>query len=130
MYTASLPVCATVEFCDMSDEGVPHIRILSERVVCGTGTETSMTMTLEFSPLDVRGRYIRWKWRAPYSWPFSRCQIRRRRCWFKIVRHSARREVLETVKGFRSGRRPTDVALAELREEMGFTAVGLSVFWA
>jgi hypothetical protein len=111
----------------MSDEGVPHIRILSERVVYANRYGDLYDDDVEFSPLDVRGRYIRWKWRAPYSVAVLPLSDPQTALLVRNFRHSARREVLETVKGFgQEGREPTDVALAELREEMGFTAVGLS----
>jgi 8-oxo-dGTP pyrophosphatase MutT (NUDIX family) len=111
----------------MTDEVVPRIHILSERIVYANQYGDLYDDDVEFSPLGVRGRYIRWMWRAPYSVAVLALSDPHTALLIRNFRHSARREVLETVKGFgQKGTAPADAAVAELREEMGFAVTSLT----
>jgi 8-oxo-dGTP pyrophosphatase MutT (NUDIX family) len=111
----------------MSDEETPSIRILRDRMVYANRYGDLYDDEVEFRPLGVRGRYVRWEWRAPYSvavLPFSDPQTA---LLVRNFRHSARREVLEAIKGFGDqARDPAEVAVAELHEELGFSTFSLS----
>jgi len=111
----------------MSDDEAPHIRILRERVVYANRYGDLYDDEVEFFPAGVRGRYVRWKWRAPYSVAVLPLSDPQTALLVRNFRHSARREVLEAVKGFGDeGRDPAEVAAVELREELGFSADSLS----
>jgi 8-oxo-dGTP pyrophosphatase MutT (NUDIX family) len=106
----------------MGDEESPAIHILRDRVVYENDYGELYDDDVEFRPQGIRGRYVRWEWRAPYSvavLPFADPQTA---LLIRNFRHSARREVLEAVKGFGDeARDPAEVAVAELREELGFS---------
>jgi ADP-ribose pyrophosphatase len=110
----------------MGDEEPPAIHILRDRVVYENDYGNLYDDEVEFRPQGTLGRYVRWKWRAPYSvaiLPFVDPQTA---LLIRNFRHSARREVLEAVKGFGDeARDPAEVAIAELREELGFSTVNL-----
>jgi 8-oxo-dGTP pyrophosphatase MutT (NUDIX family) len=111
----------------MSDEETPSIQILRDHVVYANRYGDLYDDEVEFRPLGVRGRYVRWEWRAPYSVAVLALSDPQTALLVRNFRHSARREVLEAVKGFGGeGRDPAEVAAAELREELGFTALSLS----
>jgi ADP-ribose pyrophosphatase len=106
----------------MSDGESPTIRIVRERVVYANGYGNLNDDDVEFEPAGTRGRYVRWQWRAPYSVSVLALTDPGTALLVRNFRHSARREVLEAVKGFGDATRsPDDVARAELHEELGFT---------
>jgi 8-oxo-dGTP pyrophosphatase MutT (NUDIX family) len=111
----------------MSDRESPSIHILRDRAVYANRYGDLYDDDVEFRPLGARGRYVRWQWRAPYSvavLPFSDPQTA---LLIRNFRHSARREVLEAIKGFGDkARDPAEVAVAELHEELGFSTLSLS----
>jgi ADP-ribose pyrophosphatase len=111
----------------MSNQEAPSIRIVRDRMVYANQYGDLYDDEVEFTPLGVRGRYVRWQWRAPYSVAVLPLSDPQTALLVRNFRHSARREVLETIKGFGDGARdPAEVAVAELREELGFSTVSLS----
>src|ERR1700733_15363910 len=111
----------------MSDEETPSIQILRDHVVYANRYGDLYDDEVEFRPLGVRDRHVRWEWRAPYSVAVLALSDPQTALLVRNFRHSARREVLEAVKGFGGeGRDPGEVAGTELTEELGFTAVSLS----
>ena len=106
----------------MSEE-IASIRIVRPRMVYGNQFGTLYDDDVEFCPAGVAGRYVRWQWRAPYSVAVLAMGDPSSALLIRNFRHSARREVLEVVKGFGDAERsPAEVARAELSEELGFTA--------
>jgi 8-oxo-dGTP pyrophosphatase MutT (NUDIX family) len=111
----------------MSDQEAPSIRIVCDRVVYANQYGDLYDDEVEFRPLGARGRYVRWQWRSPYSVAVLPLADAQTALLVRNFRHSARREVLEAVKGFGDeARDPAEVAAAELREELGFSTVSLS----
>jgi ADP-ribose pyrophosphatase len=111
----------------MGDGESPSIRIVRDRVVYANGYGDLHDDDVEFRPAGALGRYVRWRWRAPYSIAVLALTEPGTALLVRNFRHSARREVLEVVKGFGDDiRSPDDVAHAELREELGFTAEKLT----
>src|SRR6516165_5089922 len=111
----------------MSDQETPSIRIVCDRMVYANQYGNLYDDEVEFRPLGARGRYVRWQWHAPYSVAVLPLADPQTALLVRNFRHSARREVLEAVKGFGDeARDPAEVAVAELREELGFNAVSLS----
>jgi ADP-ribose pyrophosphatase len=107
----------------MDDSDVPAIRIIRDRIVYANGYGDLHDDDVEFRPGGGRGRYVRWRWRAPYSISVLALPEPGIALLVRSFRHSARREALEAVKGFGdNARSPDDVARSELREELGFTA--------
>jgi len=111
----------------MSDQETPSIRIVRDRLVYANRYGDLYDDEVEFRPRRVRGRYVRWQWRAPYSVAVLPLLDHQIALLVRNFRHSARREVLEAIKGFGDeARDPAEVAVAELREEIGFSTVSLS----
>jgi 8-oxo-dGTP pyrophosphatase MutT (NUDIX family) len=111
----------------MSGEEASYIRIVRDRVVYANQYGDLHDDDVEFLPAAVPGRYLRWQWRACYSVAVLALPDPGTALLVRNFRHSARREVLEAVKGFGDdARAPAEVARQELREELGFSASGLS----
>jgi len=111
----------------MSDEERPCIRILRDRVVYANRYGDLYDDEVEFRPLGARGRYVRWQWRAPYSVAVLALANPQTALLVRNFRHSARREVLEAVKGFGGqDRDAAEVVVAELQEELGFRTSSIS----
>lgn len=111
----------------MTDEESPCIRIVRDRVVYTNQYGALYDDDVEFLPLGAQGRYVRWKWSAPYSVAVLPLQDIQTALLVRNFRHSARRQVLEAVKGFGDAAKDAaEVAAAELREELGFTSLSLS----
>lgn len=111
----------------MTDEEPAYIRIVRDRLVYANRYGELYDDDVEFRPGGVRGRYVRWQWRSMYSVAVLALADPSTALLVRNFRHSARREVIEAVKGFGDdGRPPVEVARHELREELGFTATGLT----
>jgi 8-oxo-dGTP pyrophosphatase MutT (NUDIX family) len=111
----------------MTSEEQPYIRIVRDRLVYANRYGDLYDDDVEFRPGGVRGRYVRWQWRSVYSVAVLPLVDPATALLVRNFRHSARREVVEAVKGFGDdGRSPVEVAHHELREELGFTAAGLT----
>src|SRR5260370_32263493 len=111
----------------MSDGETPSIRILRDRMVYANRYGDLYDDEVEFRPLGVRGRYVRWEWHAPYSVAVLPLSDPQTALLVRNFRHSARREVLEAIKGFgEETRDPAEVAVAELHEGLGFSTLSLS----
>jgi 8-oxo-dGTP pyrophosphatase MutT (NUDIX family) len=111
----------------MADEEPPYIRIVRDRLVYANRYGELYDDDVEFRPGGVRGRYVRWQWRSMYSVAVLALADSATALLVRSFRHSARREVLEAVKGFGDDAGPpVEVARHELREELGFTATGFT----
>jgi 8-oxo-dGTP pyrophosphatase MutT (NUDIX family) len=111
----------------MTDEEPPSIRIVRDRLVYANRYGELYDDDVEFRPGGVRGRYVRWQWRSMYSVAVLALADPGTALLVRNFRHSARREIIEAVKGFGDDSLPpVDVARHELREELGFTAAGLT----
>src|SRR6185437_6673310 len=111
----------------MAEDLVPQIRLVRERVVYANRYGALYDDDVEFRPSGIPGRYVRWKWSAPYSVAVLALLDAHTALLVRNFRHSARQEVSEAVKGFGDvDRSPDQVAAAELREELGFRASGLT----
>jgi ADP-ribose diphosphatase len=107
----------------VNDDQGPHIRIVQERLVYANQYGNLYDDEVKFEPAGAPGRYVRWKWHAPYSVAVLPLADPDTALLIRNFRHSARREVLEAVKGFGvQAREPREIALIELREELGFSA--------
>jgi ADP-ribose pyrophosphatase len=107
---------------DMSYRDNASIEIIRDRVVYSNQYGHLHDDDVRFQPADTEGRYIRWQWRAPYSVAVLPLVDANTAILVRNFRHSARRDVLETVKGFgTSERSPGEVARIELREELGYS---------
>ena len=105
----------------------PYIRIVQDRLVYANRYGELYDDDVEFRPGGVRGRYVRWQWRSMYSVAVLALADPATALLVRSFRHSARREVVEAVKGFGDdARSPVEVARHELREELGFTAAGMT----
>jgi ADP-ribose pyrophosphatase len=105
----------------MDEDNVPSIRIVQERMVYSNQYGSLYDDDVRFEPAGNEGRYVRWSWRSSYSVAVLALPKRDTSLLIWNFRHSARRMMLEVVKGFGdTDRSPADVARAELREELGF----------
>jgi 8-oxo-dGTP pyrophosphatase MutT (NUDIX family) len=108
------------------DGDVPNIRLIRDRVVYANRFGQLYDDDVEFHPSAQRGRYLRWRWRAEYSVAVLALAQPDTALLVRNFRHSARRTVLEAVKGFGDDARDAaEVARAELSEEIGFIATNL-----
>lgn len=104
---------------DANDEA--SISIVRERMVYSNQYGSLYDDDVQFEPAGNRGRYVRWCWRPSYSVAAIALPKQDTSLLVWNFRHSARRVILEAVKGFGDeARSPADVARAELREELGF----------
>lgn len=111
----------------MPSEEQPYIHIVRDRLVYANRYGELYDDDVEFRPGGVRGRYVRWQWRSMYSVAVLALVDPATALLVRNFRHSARREVVEAVKGFGDDAlSPVEVARHELREELGFTAAGLT----
>jgi 8-oxo-dGTP pyrophosphatase MutT (NUDIX family) len=111
----------------MSEEEAPNIRIVRDRLVYANSYGDLHDDDVEFLPGGIPGRYLRWRWRARYSVAVLALEDPGTALLVRNFRHSARRDVLEAVKGFGDDTRaPGDVARDELHQELGFHASSLT----
>jgi ADP-ribose pyrophosphatase YjhB (NUDIX family) len=97
--------------------GKAEIRILKENLVYQNGYGSLYDDDVKFYPYGNIGKYVRWKWTAPYSVAVLAIQ-NNKAVLIESFRHSAHRVVLETVKGFGEiGVDPIEIASKELAEE-------------
>jgi 8-oxo-dGTP pyrophosphatase MutT (NUDIX family) len=99
------------------------IEVIRDRVVYSNKYGQLHDDDVVFRPGGTEGRYIRWQWSAPYSVAVLPLTDANTAILVRNFRHSARRSVLEAVKGFGSSEyEPSEVARIELREELGYSA--------
>lgn len=84
----------------MTDEELPSIRIVRDRLVYANRYGEPYDDDVEFRPGGVRGRYVRWQWSSMYSVAVLALADPSTALLVRNFRHSARREVVEAVKGF------------------------------
>src|SRR5436190_22243025 len=98
-----------------------EIRILQEHRVYENAYGELFDDEVEFTSSATVGTYVRWQWKAPYSVAVLAVVGRKYVHLVNSFRHSARRNVFETVKGFgRTDVEPAQQAREELEEELGF----------
>jgi 8-oxo-dGTP pyrophosphatase MutT (NUDIX family) len=97
------------------------IRIDEEKEVYRNAWGALFDDYVTFLPGGARGRYVRWRWEAPYSVAVLAIE-NGKGLLVHNFRHSARRVVREVPKGFaQPGLTPEETARAELSEEAGLS---------
>lgn len=79
-----------------------------------------------FLPKNVEGKYVRWRWKSPYSVAILPLLNSKQAVLVNIFRHSARKNVLEAPKGFgEKDREPITIAQEELENEIGLVSTNV-----
>ncbi|WP_406394072.1 NUDIX hydrolase [Streptomyces sp. NBC_00887] len=106
-------------------EPLSEIRIAEERVVYENSYGRLYDDKVVFEPRGVRGTYVRWQWRAPYSVAVLPIIGGRHALLVEVYRHSARAVSAEAVMGFGDAELdPEAVAGKELAQELGLVVPG------
>ncbi len=100
-----------------------NIHILKEEKVYENNFGSLYDDIVEFRPQKVKGTYVRWKWKAPYSVAILPIILSNQIVLIENFRHSARKAIIEAPKGFgENNASPEKIAIKELYEETGLHA--------
>ncbi len=100
-----------------------QIRIIKEKPVYKNSYGTLFDDDVEFTTSAKIGKFVRWRWKAPYSVAILPVLGLSHLVLLRNFRHAVRKTILEVPKGFGdSHKKPIEVARNEMRREAGLSS--------